>query len=284
MIAEILQVISGFGRGLVPSLLAITGLSLIEFVIPLRSRTGLQNAHLGPNLSLTFIAFLTNFAFNTAMLLVLAGLQSRGFGLLPKLSLGPLAALGLAIITLDFTTYLAHVSMHKFSSLWRFHSVHHSDLALDVTTTARQHPGESVIRYVFMATTAIALGATPAMFVTYRLTASLIGFTIHSNIGLPVWLDTALSWLVTSPNMHKVHHSRSRELTDTNYGNILTLWDRLFGTFVPSQLGTAIDYGLDGFDEPASQSIGGLLTRPLRKNSSPPALLPVSESSGAASG
>src|SRR5437588_11895375 len=104
MIAEILQVISTFGRGLIPSLLAITGLSAIELVIPLRSRTGLQNAHLGPNLGLTFIVFLTNFAFNTALLSVLAGLRSKGSGLLPMLSLSPLAALGLAIITLDFAT------------------------------------------------------------------------------------------------------------------------------------------------------------------------------------
>jgi sterol desaturase/sphingolipid hydroxylase (fatty acid hydroxylase superfamily) len=280
MFTELLHVTATFGRGLVPALLAITALSLIEFVIPLRPRSGLQNAHLGPNLGLTFIGFLTNFAFNTAMLLVLAWLRSRSFGLLPRLSLGPLAALGLAIITLDFTTYLAHVSMHKFPSLWRYHSIHHSDLALDVTTTSRQHPGESIIRYVFMATTAIALGATPAMFVTYRLTTSLFGFTIHSNIGLPVWLDTALTWFIASPNMHKVHHSRSREFTDTNYGNILSLWDRLFGTFTPSRLGTAIHYGLDSFDEPASQSFGGLLVRPFLKDG-PTMLLPISESSSA---
>jgi sterol desaturase/sphingolipid hydroxylase (fatty acid hydroxylase superfamily) len=284
MIAEIVHVVASFGRGLVPSLLAITCLSLIEFAIPLHPRTGLQNRHLGPNLGLTFIAFLMNFAFNTAMLLALAGLHSRGFGLLPMLSLGPLASLGLAIVILDFTTYLAHVSMHKFSPLWRYHSIHHSDLALDVTTTSRQHPGEGIIRFVFMATTAIALGATPAMFVAYRLTTSMFGFTIHSNIGLPVWLDTVLSWFIASPNMHKVHHSRRREFTDTNYGNILTLWDRLFGTFVPARLGTSIDYGLDDFDEAACHSIGGLLVRPLRKNEYPPVLLPISESSGATSG
>jgi sterol desaturase/sphingolipid hydroxylase (fatty acid hydroxylase superfamily) len=280
MFAEFLHVAATFGRGLVPALLLLTGLSLVEFFIPLHPRTGLQNAHLGPNLGLTFITFLTNFGFNTAMLLTLAGLQSTGFGLLPVLSLGPLATLGLAIIILDFTTYLAHVSMHKIPSLWRYHSIHHSDLAVDVTTTSRQHPGESIIRYVFLVTTAIALGATPATFFAYRFTTSIFGFSIHSNIGLPVWLDSVLSWVIASPNMHKVHHSRSQQFTDTNYGNILSLWDRLFGTFIPSRLGTAIHYGLDGFDEPAGQSIGGLLVRPFRKNA-PPVLLPIPESSGA---
>ena len=283
MFAEFLHLAATFGRGLVPSLLAITVLSLIELAIPLRPRSGLQNAHLGPNLGLTLMAFLTNFAFNMAMLFALAELQKRGVGLLPVLSLGSVATLALAIIILDFSTYLAHVSMHKMPSLWRYHSIHHSDLALDVTTTSRQHPGESIIRYVFMATTAFALGVPPAVFLTYRFTTSMFGFTIHSNIGIPVWLDTALSWFIVTPNMHKVHHSRSQHLTDTNYGNILSLWDRLFGNFVPSKVGTAINYGLDGFDEPAAQAIGKLLVRPWRMNEYRGDLAPVPDS-GAASG
>jgi sterol desaturase/sphingolipid hydroxylase (fatty acid hydroxylase superfamily) len=267
MPAMLMNTATNFAFGIAPVLAAMTVLSLVERLLPLHPRERLNDTHLGPNLSLTFITFLTNFAFNTALLIVLAWLQSQRFGLLYQIPLWAPAIPLIAILVLDFSTYIAHVSMHKFPFLWRFHSVHHSDLALDVTTTIRQHPGESLIRYVFMATTAIALGAGPATFVAYRLTSSLIGLLEHSNIGLPLWLDTLLSWFIASPNMHKVHHSRDRRYTDSNYGNIVALWDRLFRTFTPARLGLDICYGLEGWDSPSVQTIPGLLARPVRASS-----------------
>jgi len=98
----------------------------------------------------------------------------------------------------------------------------------------------------------------------YRVQSTLQGLVEHANIKLPRWFDTVLSLVITSPNMHKVHHSRDPRLTDTNYGNITSLWDRLFFTFTPAHRGSDIDYGLEGRDDRRDQSIWGLLTMPWR--------------------
>jgi sterol desaturase/sphingolipid hydroxylase (fatty acid hydroxylase superfamily) len=254
-----------FALAVAPILIGMTVLSLVEIAIPLHRRGRANNTHLVPNLTLTFVTLGMNFFFNTAVLITLAWLQAAHFGLLWQLPLWPLAVPVVVIVLLDLATYIAHVSMHKIPAMWRFHSIHHCDPALDVTTTIRQHPGETVIRIGAMTAMAVALGASPGTFVAYRVTSSMIGLAEHANIALPVWLDTFLSWFTTSPNMHKVHHSRSPQYTDTNYGNVLSLWDRLFGTFTPARIGVDVAYGLEGFDDRAVQATHGLLALPFRR-------------------
>ena len=243
--------------------------ALIEVLVPLRERTAWSAIHLGPNLTLTFITFATNMVFNVLLLATLVWLQSNSLGLLNNLALAPFAAVAVVVLVLDFSFYVAHVSMHKLPSLWRFHSVHHSDPAVDVTTTIRQHPGESVIRYAWLAAFAIALGAGPAAFAVYRSWSALNGLLEHANIRVPAWLDNTLALVTTWPNLHKIHHSRHRHQTDTNYGNIFSFWDRLGGTFTPSKVDASIDYGLAGFDDPARQTTRGLLVAPFQAFRSP---------------
>jgi sterol desaturase/sphingolipid hydroxylase (fatty acid hydroxylase superfamily) len=154
--------------------------------------------------------------------------------------------------------------MHKVPSLWNYHLVHHSDPVVDVTTTIRQHPGEGVIRYAFMGAFAIALGASPEAFAVYRTWSAINGLLEHANVRVPVWLDRIIALVSTWPHMHKIHHSRVREETDTNYGNLFSFWDRIFSTFTPSSRGADIQYGLNGFDDPSMQTLEGLLRLPLR--------------------
>ena len=111
-----------------------------------------------------------------------------------------------------------------------------------------------------------AIGPSPAAFVVYRAASAVNALLEHANLRAPLWLDRLLSLVTTWPHMHKVHHSRSPELTDTNYGNLLSIWDRLFGTYTPSHLGTQIVYGLDGFDDPALQTAPALLALPFRSS------------------
>lgn len=253
---------SGSAVGVI--LVAMAVIALIETAIPLRARGRWNSAHLGPNLALTFMTFATNVLFNAALVMTLIWLESSGFGLLRLFALPPLMTLVAVVLALDFSFYVAHVAMHKIPLFWRFHSVHHSDPAVDVTTTIRQHPGEGVIRYAFMAAFAFGLGASPVAFGVYRVWSALNGLLEHANIRLPLWLDRLLSLVTTWPNMHKVHHSRTALETDTNYGNIFSFFDRLFSTFTPSERGANIVYGLDGFDEPAMQTTAGLLVLPFR--------------------
>jgi sterol desaturase/sphingolipid hydroxylase (fatty acid hydroxylase superfamily) len=243
---------------------AMVVLSLIEALIPLRARGPWNRRHLSANLGLTVVTFATNLLLNIPVLIGLFWLQARGWGLFNVLDLPPLVELGGAVVILDFAWYVTHVSMHRTAGLWRFHAVHHSDLAVDVTTTIRQHPGESLIRYAFLAAFAFSAGASPAGFAVYRLWSAVHGLFEHANLKLPQWLDTAITWLFSSPNMHKVHHSRDQRLTDRNYGNIFSTWDRLFGSFTPARFGLEVDYGLDGEDAPDRQTLIGQLALPFR--------------------
>jgi sterol desaturase/sphingolipid hydroxylase (fatty acid hydroxylase superfamily) len=248
--------------GIVLSAMAVV--ALLETAVPLHARGRWHKVHLGPNLSLTFITFATNIVFNGALVMTLIRLQSTGFGLLRMVALPPLMSVLIVVVALDFSFYVAHVAMHRLPGLWRFHSVHHSDPAVDVTTTIRQHPGEGVIRYAFMGTFALALGASPGAFAVYRSWSALNGLFEHANILVPLWLDSLLSLVTTWPNTHKVHHSRAPGETNTNYGNIFSLFDRVFFTFTPSRRGVDVAYGLDGFDDPAAQTTAALLTMPFR--------------------
>src|SRR5262245_33118643 len=137
----------------------MAALASLEAAIPLHARGRRNRAHLAPNLALTAITFATNALMNLAIVFALARAQSAGFGLLPALALPAFWTAALAIAGFDLAWYATHVSMHKSAALWRFHRVHHCDPAVDVTTAIRQHPGESVIRYVYLAAFGLALGA-----------------------------------------------------------------------------------------------------------------------------
>jgi sterol desaturase/sphingolipid hydroxylase (fatty acid hydroxylase superfamily) len=245
-------------------LAAMALLALLELAIPLRARGRFGRSHLAPNLALTLLTFATNAFFGAVIVSGLIWLQERDLGLLNSFVLPPLAALGVAVFALDLSFYVAHVALHKVPAFWRFHAVHHSDPEVDVTTTVRQHPGESVIRYVFLAASAFALGVGPAAFAVYRLAVALNGLLEHANLRAPLWLDRSLALFTTWPHMHKIHHSRVAAQTDTNYGNLLSLWDRAFGTYTPSRLGVDVAYGLEGFEDPALLTTRGLLALPFR--------------------
>src|SRR5262249_29692316 len=245
-------------------LAAMAIVALLEAAIPLHARGRWHGVHLWPNLALTFITFATNIFFNAALVMTLVRLQSADFGLLSMVELPPLMMVLVVVVVLDFSFYVAHVAMHRIPTFWRFHRVHHSDPTLDVTTTIRQHPGEGVIRYTFMAAFAFALGASPGAFAVYRSWSALNGLLEHANIRVPPWLDRVLSLVTTWPNMHKVHHSRIATETNTNYGNVFSFFDRLFLTFTPSHRGATIVYGLEGFDDPLTQTTAGLLALPFR--------------------
>ena len=239
---------------------------LVEVVIPLHKRTSWNWRHLIPNFSLATVAFAMGAILNVGMLIGLQFLKNRHLGLFNSfVSLPPLVEIGAVVLVLDFAWYLTHVSMHKSALLWRFHAMHHSDPAVDVTTTYRQHPVEGLVRYAYLAAFAFALGASPAAFAVYRLWSVFMGQAEHANIKLPQWLDTAISWVSMSPTMHKVHHSRDARFTDTNYSQIFSMWDRIFRTCTPARFGRDVVYGLDGYDRNEFQSVAGLFLSPLRK-------------------
>jgi sterol desaturase/sphingolipid hydroxylase (fatty acid hydroxylase superfamily) len=243
---------------------AMALLAFVETLVPLHGRGRWNRAHLTPNLVLTGITFGANLVLNTVLLAIVLRVEDAGFGLVRLLALPPLPAAFVAVAALDLSFYAAHVSWHKIPALWRFHAVHHSDPAVDVTTTIRQHPGETLMRGAVLAAAIVAVGPSVAAFAVYRTAAALNGLLEHANLRVPRRLDAVLALVTTWPNYHKIHHSRAAAETDSNYGNLLSVWDRLFGTFTPPQRGAAVVCGLDGLDRPELQTTSALLAQPFR--------------------
>jgi len=239
-------------------------LSLAEGLIPLQARNAWNRVHLLPNIALTLLTFAIGAVLNVLMLAGLLLLERGGFGVLNAVALPWWAETAIAILALDLAWYVTHASLHRFGWMWRYHAIHHTDPAVDVTTTVRQHPGETLIRYGYLAVFAAAIGASPAAFAIYRVWSVFNGLFEHANIRLPIWLDSAISLVLVSPDTHKVHHSKDRWLHDSNYSNIFSVWDRVCGTFTSRALGRDIDYGLAAHDTEEQQHLVALLMQPHR--------------------
>lgn len=244
---------------------ALAVVSVLETALPLVPRNRWNRIHLTPNLVLGSITLVSNLVLSAGLVVLLSTLAARKIGLFPTLGLAGPAELAAGLLGLDFSFYLAHVAMHKFPSLWRFHSVHHADPAVDATTTLRQHPGETLIRFAFTTAFACTLGASPATYLVYRSAVALNGLLEHGNLHLPRPVDDLLALVTTWPAFHKVHHSRNPAQTDTNYGNLFSWWDRFFGTATPARVGERVTYGLEGLEDEWTQSFAGLMTLPFRR-------------------
>ncbi|MDH3699008.1 MAG: sterol desaturase family protein, partial [Flavobacteriaceae bacterium] len=186
----------------------------------------------------------------------------------PEMPLWAYVVMG--VLLLDFFgAYLAHYVEHQVKPLWMIHLVHHTDHEVDTTTANRHHPFESVIRFVFTTLGVLVIGTPIGIIMLYQSLSIVATQFGHANIRLPSNVDKALSWVIVSPDMHKVHHHYVLPYTDSNYGNIFSIWDRLFGTYMELDRETIV-YGVDTFpDKKENGSIMGLLKQPFHKYRKP---------------
>jgi len=220
-----------------------------------------------PNIALAVLLVFTNLILSFATVSVAEFVTKREFGLFFLWTQPPWLLGLLGIVSLDLFTYLAHVLLHKSWLGWQFHRVHHSDNEVNVTTAFRQHPGETIWRILWSLLAITAFGI-PLWAVMLYLTFSTANAQLeHTNIKLSERVDSLLRIVFVTPNMHKVHHSREQQQTDTNYSNIFSLWDRLFGTYTSTIDFSALRYGLDGFDEQKKQTFPALLKLPFLNES-----------------
>lgn len=236
---------------------------LIEGAIPRLRFSNNKYKHAGTNLFFTLTTAAVNLGF--AFLIVKASewTSAERFGVLYLLNLPVWLHAILALLLLDFIgAYLVHLVQHKIAWMWHFHKIHHTDTAIDATTALRHHPIESVFRVVALFVAIVVAGVPIWMVMLYQTISAFMSQFNHANIHLPHWLDKGLSWIIVSPDMHKVHHSRHQPETDSNYANIFSIWDRLFGTFVTVKDTTSISYGLDEYQDARYQQIGPLLKTP----------------------
>jgi sterol desaturase/sphingolipid hydroxylase (fatty acid hydroxylase superfamily) len=237
-------------------------LGVLETAVPFRFPGRWRRAHLAGNLALSILTLAFNVALGAGGALISTALREKGIGLLSGPVVSGAVHIVTALVVLDLSTYLLHALMHRVPWLWHVHRVHHADPLVDVTTAYRQHPLESIMRMVGMVAPAWILGLTPESVALYRLVSALNALLEHSNLQLWQPVDDLLALAVVTPNMHKVHHSRSQAETDSNYGNIFSIFDRAFKTFTPTARSRTVDYGLAGFDEPSRQRIAYLMRLP----------------------
>ena len=193
------------------------------------------------------------------------------FGVLQWIPNLPLwAEVFLGVLILDFIgAYLPHYTEHRIKPLWMIHLVHHSDPNVDTTTANRHHPLESIVRFGFTLAGVFLLGTSIGIIMLYQALSVVSTQFNHANIKLPKKIDRWISYFLVSPDMHKIHHHYRLPYTDTNFGNIFSLWDRLLGTFSYYER-EKIVYGVDVFpDVVKNTKIGSLLRQPFEKYQRP---------------
>jgi len=238
---------------------------LLEFGTPLFKMVYGKWKHAGVNLVFLLCSLIINVLFGVLIAGVFVYTAENQIGLLHFLSFPLWAELLIAILLFDLVAqYLVHFLLHKVNFMWRFHMVHHSDTHVDATTGTRHHPGDYFMREVFGLVAIIILGAPLAFYVFYKICTILFTYFSHANISLPRGLDKALSLLFITPDMHKFHHHFERPWTDTNYGNIFSIWDRAFGTFVYDDPRKVV-YGLDVLDDSKDESLAYQFKVPFNK-------------------
>lgn len=177
----------------------------------------------------------------------------------------PLLATLVVFLILDLTGYWLHRAYHQVNALWRLHRVHHCDLELDYSTTFRHHPGEVVISLVVMYLLMTTLNLEASQVIPYAITVRAVQLFAHSNIRLNARAEAVIHLLVVTPGIHQFHHSQHQLQTDSNFGEVLTIWDRLFGTYTcPRRTKEPTVIGLSEFTSENDQSVVGLLALPLR--------------------
>lgn len=223
--------------------------------------------HAFVNLFFTATTVVVNFALAFVLLFAADWAVANRFGVLflaPELPLALQMPIGLLLLDL-LSAWLPHWVQHKTPVLWRLHLIHHSDTHIDTTTANRHHPGESVIRFAFTVPAVIVVGTPMWMVFLYQALSVVLSQFNHANISLPTWLDRGLSWCIVSPDMHKVHHHYVLPYTDSNYGNIFSVWDRLFGTFRTLERSQLV-YGVNTHMDTAQHgTVRALLMMPFRR-------------------
>jgi len=238
---------------------------LIENAAPLFSlKTYSRVKHTGLNIFFTFTTVLVNLSMAFLLVRTAQWVDTSSFGVMNWMSDAPILLTALVgLMLMDFVgAWLAHYVQHHVKWMWKFHLIHHTDQHIDTTSANRHHPGESVIRFVFTLLAIVVVGAPIWMIFVYQSLSLVMTQFNHSNIAMPKWLDDALVWVVCTPNMHRVHHHYRQPYSDTNYGNIFSLWDRIFQTYIVVD-NKKLVYGVDTHMEKSEvNDVGYLLKIP----------------------
>jgi len=241
-------------------------IALWEVAAPKRALTVSKAMRWLNNLGIVVLnTIILRLLFPAAAVGVAAFVSEQGWGLLNYYQIPLAVSIVLSVIAMDFIIYLQHVMVHAIPVLWRFHRVHHADLDYDVTTGARFHPIEIILSMFIKFATIMVLGPPIVAVIIFEVILNAMAMFNHGNIRLPKSIDRVLRWLVVTPDMHRVHHSVEDNETNSNYGFNLSIWDRLFGTYIDQPRGghQGMTIGIHKYRNPKQvDQLPGMLTLP----------------------
>ena len=203
-------------------------------------------AHAGINIVFTLITIMVNLIGAMGILLAVRFNEVYGFGLLNIFELPTWLYVIIGLVLLDLIgAWLIHWIQHSVKWMWKFHLIHHTDPYVDATSGLRAHPGENIFRLFFTTLAVIVTGASFGLVMMYQTLSVFFAHFTHANIKIPYKIDKYLSYIIVTPNFHKVHHHYVQPHTDSNYGNIFSIWDHIFGTVKELDIMKNLVYGID---------------------------------------
>src|SRR3989338_2511 len=242
----------------------------LEALAPRRARVQPRGGRWITNIGFTVLNTLALRALSVVLPLLAIGAAldawRMGWGLFNHLAWPWWVEVALALLLLDFAIWAQHLITHKVPLFWRFHRVHHADRDMDVTRAVRFHPVEILASMAVKIGLVYLLGPQAIAVLLFEVILNGTALFNHSNLRLPAWLDRAVRLVLVTPDMHRVHHSVHRAEHDSNYGFALSVWDRIFGTYVPQPAGGHDDMvvGLQWQDEKPAR-LGWALWLPFRR-------------------
>ena len=191
--------------------------------------------------------------------------EAGGIGLLAWAGAERWIAVGVGVLGLDAVSYAWHRANHRVPLLWRFHQVHHADASFHVTTALRFHPGELLLALPLRLAVILLLGVPRAGVLVFELVFGVANLVEHGNVELPRRVELLLRRVLITPALHRGHHVSDWIELNTNFGTVLSLWDRLAGTFRDSEPGRRVATGLPDWSKPAPPTLPESLLLPFRK-------------------
>jgi len=234
---------------------------LLEHLIPFRKSS--YGDRTRRNIGLLMLNVLLKLLLPVSLIAASLYALFEHIGVLNALKLGLWPKIVIGWLVLDFVSYWLHRSYHCISFLWRFHRVHHTDAVIDVTTPFRTHPIEMLFTLCVKMLVVIAIGMPLLGVITYEIIVAVMAVWIHANVRLHNKLASLLAWLLVTPEFHEQHHGLDADGCKQNYGLVLTVWDRIFGTVAPKQLRASMKSG-SACQLPKDESLTGLLLFPTK--------------------
>jgi sterol desaturase/sphingolipid hydroxylase (fatty acid hydroxylase superfamily) len=245
---------------------SLAAMGLGEAIAPRRRLTIPKAWRWASNLGLvTLNTLLLRLLFPAATVGMALSAEARAWGLFNNIEVSPWFAAAISVIALDLVIYLQHVMFHAVPALWRLHRVHHADLDFDVTTGIRFHPIEILLSMLLKLAAVVVLGTPAVAVLIFEVVLNTMAMFNHSNVRLPLAVDAALRRILVTPDMHRVHHSIEGHEANSNFGFNLSLWDRLFGTYLhaPSAGHEKMTLGIRDFRDPKQvERLTGMLWLP----------------------